>query len=483
MVETRVRDAALLAFAGVAGGGFTGRWLLDTASEPLAPVLAALHAHADPVAPARPPSRRVVVAVLDGLARARFHTLLDRGAFGAAPTWVAEVDVGSPSLSRPVYHALLTGVPQRVAGVGNNAHHGPARADTLAHRVRDAGGSVAWFLQTVPWFHDLGGATEDTDVVGRSLDADFVNAQRRGATFSVLHLTVIDDAGHSYGAASARYASASDECAQTVRTLRAQPESEDVVWFVGADHGHLARGGHGGPEAEVTRVTWAAFDPRAPGAVTHVPGVVPVESIAPTVARVMGVAPPRHALGASLPFPGADTPRDDVALDARRAAVRDALARTVARNRMAGLARVGLALTVAAIFAWRRERLRAGLWALVVVVACALGLVAANWPVISLSAIVTHARFLGRTVAGMVLASLPAMAFARSRGARDEDILAASLLAPALAWAYTGGASGAVLPEGALALLLPSSGLVPVSVAVAWVISWGLRRARRARGS
>lgn len=483
MAETRARDVWLLALVGVAGGGFTGRWLLDTASEPLAPVLDALHAHADPVTPARPPSRRVVVAVLDGLARSRFHALLDRGAFGGAPSWVAEVDVGSPSLSRPVYHALLTGVPQRVAGVGNNAHRGPARADTLAHRVRDAGGSVAWFLQTVPWFHDLGGAPNDTDVVGRHLDSDFLNAQRRGANFTVLHLTVIDDAGHAYGAASERYASASDECAQTVRTLRARPESEGVVWFVGADHGHLARGGHGGPEPDVTRVTWAAFDPSVREGVTRVPGVVPVESIAPTVARVMGVAPPRHALGAALPFPGTDASRDTVSLDARRAAVRDALSRTVARNRAAGLVRVGLALTVAAIFAWRRERLRAGLWALVVVAACVLGLVAANWPVLSLSAIVTHARFLGRTVAGMVLASLPAMALARSRGARDEDVLAASLVAPLIAWAYTGGASGAVLPEGALALLLPSAGLVPISVVGAWVISRGLRRARRARGS
>ena len=65
--------------------------------------------------------------------------------------------MGTPSLSRPVYHVLLTGAPQWVSGICNNSHAGRARADDLAARVREAGGTVGWALEGVPWFHDLFG--------------------------------------------------------------------------------------------------------------------------------------------------------------------------------------------------------------------------------------------------------------------------------------------------------------------------------------
>ena len=324
-------------------GAGVGRGLLDSMNDTDAPVLAALAAHADPADapvlaalaahadPADAPGQaasgsraepagpggigrgdevdRLVVVVLDGLGEAGFSAAMEHASL-TDWQWRATVDMGTPSLSRPVYHVLLTGAPQSVSGIGNNSHAGRARADDLAARVREAGGTVGWALEGVPWFHDLFGQPGDTyenawpraargetrteagSAVGPFRPMAGVLA--RSPTFAVLHFVGIDHAGHSRGAASEEYRRAAAGAMDAVVALRAahaaSPAGARTVWMIGSDHGHRAEGGHGGPEPEVVRTTWLGLWPSATRADVP-PAGAPPASEAPAAATPTGATP------------------------------------------------------------------------------------------------------------------------------------------------------------------------------------------------
>ena len=191
-------------------GGAVGRHLLDSMNDVPPATVAALHATRAPLE-RRSPVGRAVIVLLDGVGE-RFtldavadHTL-------APVAWTLPVHTGTPSLSRPGYHVLFTGVPQGVSGVRSNAYVGRARADTVMQRVRDGGGTVAWALEAVDWMYELAGAPEDAHVRGvGSRDLGQLAALVRTHTLTVIHWTRTDNAGHDHGAASPVYAAAARE--------------------------------------------------------------------------------------------------------------------------------------------------------------------------------------------------------------------------------------------------------------------------------
>src|SRR5271165_5066239 len=103
-------------------GAFEGSHLMASLNDPAPGLLEALHASADPP-PTHPrtPARRVVVVLIDGLGGAAFDALVREGKLGNV-AWRASLDSGVPSRSRPVYHAILTGVPQWAAGIRGNGY-------------------------------------------------------------------------------------------------------------------------------------------------------------------------------------------------------------------------------------------------------------------------------------------------------------------------------------------------------------------------
>src|SRR5580658_3412817 len=124
-------------------GAAEGSHLMASLNDPIPGVLEALHAHADPPASQTPaPARRVVVVLIDGLGGDPFEARLREGTLGDIP-WKVSLDSGVPSRSRPVYHAILTGVPQWAGGIRGNGY-APGRADGVPDRVRAGGGKVAW---------------------------------------------------------------------------------------------------------------------------------------------------------------------------------------------------------------------------------------------------------------------------------------------------------------------------------------------------
>lgn len=532
------KETLVAATGALAVGAAVGRLLLDSMNDADAPSLAALAAHADrevagAAEPRRAPlgetgvgvpgaasaggrePRRLVLVVLDGLGETAFGEALAHTEKLGEWSFRATVDVGTPSLSRPVYHVLLTGVPQDVSGIRNNAHVGPARADDLALRVREAGGTVGWALEGVPWFHDLFGRREDRyerpcSPGGLEVVSGVVKepACGKGGPFAfmgpvlsahpglaVLHFVGIDHAGHSAGAESASYRTAANEAMAAVADLRsaddaAVPEAQRPVWMLGADHGHLPQGGHGGPESPVRRTTWVGLWPSPTAARVEIPGVVPAERLASTFAAILGVAPPAMAMGEPLALPdsaaGAGATGAGAATSERRAAVEGVLAESRRQAHRGVLLRAlavatGLVALGAALA--RRDKARVALAAALPALLACLGFCLLG-PGMTLSAIRTQGGFMAQSTAATAFGAALGALLAMRWGAPLPWIFAAAAMVPGTAYAITAGSMGrSLLPDGLL-LLFPASGLVPWGVVIGTVVACGLERASRlvARG-
>jgi hypothetical protein len=480
-------------------GAAEGSHLMASLNDPVPGVLEALHAHADPPAAHAPaPVRRVVVVLIDGLGGDSFDAHLREGTLGDVP-WKVSLDSGVPSRSRPVYHAILTGVPQWAAGILGNGY-AVGRADGVTDRVRDGGGKVAWMLETVPWFCELFCARGDFVVQGRAVTVPqtFERVWDSAPDLLVLHLTEVDEAGHRYGAESAEYDAASRRAIGIVASFRAiareKPGGDSALWFVGADHGHTAHGGHGGPEEAVRRVSWIAlFDHGSKaddGSVAARP-MTPVTALAPTIARALGVEAPRESMADGLPLLNAllgDPFRGSAgrlnAVEAARAA-NDARPLGNARSRAMLILGV-LTATFAAIVGSRR---RQGIAETVVFMVAIAGFLLAG-PGLSMSSVRTESWYLVRGVCTLTIFAAVTWGFAR-RWASPVVVAGASTVFPLVALVAMRGSLGRSDVSPLESVLWPSLGLVPPSVCAAIAIIEvgvvvlarypGLLRARRSR--
>jgi hypothetical protein len=483
-------------------GAFEGSHLMGSLNEPVPGVLDALHAHADP-APARPraPVRRVVVVLVDGLGGDVFDALVRDGVLGDVP-WRVSLDSGVPSRSRPVYHAILTGVPQWASGIRGNGY-ATARADSVPDRVRAGGGRVAWMLEAEPWFCDLFCDSRDLVVEGRQVISPetFLRVWSTAPALLVLHLLDVDDAGHLFGAASREYAEASRRSLETVAKLRAlvqdRPGGASAIWFVGADHGHTAHGGHGGVEDAVRRVSWVALyglavngnggnlgdggasDAGAAAAMT------PVTSLAPTFARALGVDAPLESMADGLPLLpsvlGAPLHPSATRIEAVEAARAETDARPLESPRpRAWLIGSVLVATMVGLGVLRRRR---GLAEASVFVVAVAGFLVAG-PGLSMSAVRTERVYLAHGL--VILTVFAAIAWTVARRWASPFVVAATCVVfPVLALAAMRGSLGRSDVSPLESVLWPSLGLLPASVCTAMAMvemtSWLTAAARQVR--
>jgi hypothetical protein len=456
-------------------GAYEGCTLMGSLNEPTPGVLDALHAHADPPVPVSPPvARRVVIVVIDGLGADAFDARWRESPLADAP-WHVTLDSGVPSRSRPVYHELLTGVPAWASGIRSNVY-AKGRADSVADRVRAAGGKVAWMLEEVPWFCDLFCAPGDIVVEGREVEspAAFARVWDAAPALIVVHLVDVDEAGHQHGADSPAYEEASRHAFATVAALRdvtrSKPGANDVLWLVGADHGHTAHGGHGGPEPEVRRVSWIAFS-NAPfhadwGAAAVKP-MTPVASLAPTIAKVLGILPPRESMTDGLPLLPADLGPPFFADVARVRAVEEARAATDARPLENARSRAILILgvlgaTFAGLVGFRRRRGRAEAAVFAIAIAGFLTV----GPGLSMSSSRTEIGYLAHGLVTLAIFAGAAWVYAR-RSASPWVVASVSFVFPILALVAMRGSLGRSDVTPLESVLWPSLGLVPPSVCTA----------------
>ncbi len=267
----------------------------------------------------------MVLVIIDGLGadEARLPYLDELRARGVA----AIARVSYPSISRPSYVTILTGVPPRDSGVRTNRVHAPVAVDSMMDRAQAAGLRVATasdygslsslFLRgarpiadlgSIDW-HEVGSRvtppapyTWPVDEARRAASLDelapiLAELARSDAAFIPVLVLDVDRAGHAAGV-GAEYRVAAARVDRMLREAFAAIDlSRDTV-IVTADHGHVAPGGHGGLEPEVTRVPLVlAGAGIVPGAVAHDARSI---DIAPTVAALLGVPAPRDAEGRTL---------------------------------------------------------------------------------------------------------------------------------------------------------------------------------------
>ncbi len=259
-----------------------------------------LRAHAAAALPTPTTSRRVAIVLVDGLRTDEASRLGSWRRLSTRST-AGRIALVTPTLSVPFYHLFLTGVPPELSGVRSNRFDGRARHDSVADRVRAAGGEVFIVAEGLDWLRRMHGRAGDGGSNARdSIDGELQThlarfARARAPSLLLVHVTSTDSTAHHGGIHTAHHRAA---LARADEVIAKVAEDEDAVVFVLSDHGHRAAGGHGGPEPEV------AFAPlllRAPARSGILARPVHVRQLAATFSAWLGVPAPRSATAPAAP--------------------------------------------------------------------------------------------------------------------------------------------------------------------------------------
>ncbi|MCB9736386.1 MAG: hypothetical protein H6745_27705 [Deltaproteobacteria bacterium] len=246
---------------------------------------------------AAPSPRRVVLAVVDGLR----EDWVDALGFAADDGARCVLDAQLPTFSRPNYVALATGVPPSLSGVRTNDHEGPAQIESVFDVARAAGYRTEVVTDGTDWWGALfPSAWREARFLDKpafaSLMATYAPAP---GSLTLVHIVDVDDQGHDHGVAAA-YGEAAKRAGAVLRGLWGRLDRGRDTLFVTSDHGHIDRGGHGGPELEVVRTPLLVLGAGARGA----PGERGCHrsslDLAPTVAAALGIRPPAASVGSPI---------------------------------------------------------------------------------------------------------------------------------------------------------------------------------------
>lgn len=292
------------------GVGLLARWATAQAWTAVT-AYATPFAFSTPAARATPPlASRVVLVLVDGLSQDAsrslpfLNELRRRGAD-------LECRAGLPSFSLPARGVILTGAWADVHGQVTNFHPRALPVEHVFQTARREGRATA--LSAGPHVMTLFAPWVDHKVVHpetpgsrpfeeyasklRGMAAAGRELLRGPARLVVIELHAPDEAGHDWGGTSAEYGRAARLTDAEVAELAAGLDLARDVLIVASDHGHVAGGGHGGPEEAVVRVPVVlAGGPVRPGSVGRCEQV----DVAPTVAVLLGSAIPASSQGRPL---------------------------------------------------------------------------------------------------------------------------------------------------------------------------------------
>lgn len=252
---------------------------------------------------------KLIVVLLDGLrldvARRAMGFMQVQAEALARPCIPVRAEL--PSISRPIYETLMTGVPPIRSGITGNAIIRRSRHESVFDRCRQAEKVTAaaayhWFseLYNQAPFQPGDRLTDDPDAAiqhgvfywNDSYPDDhlFADAEalrcRHAPDFLLVHSMGIDDAGHRHGGASTAYRTAARRADGLLALyLPAWLEAGYGV-VVTSDHGMGEDGMHGGSDADETDVPFWLFG------IGHAPAHVTLRQteIAGTLCALLGVS-------------------------------------------------------------------------------------------------------------------------------------------------------------------------------------------------
>jgi len=218
-----------------------------------------------------------------------------------------------PSLSRPAYESVMTGMAPAHHGITSNYSSRRSSCESIFTVSRAAGRVTA--AAAYAWVAELANGAPFDPVAHREVNdgpgpiqygrfyamdaypdqelywqADLLIRQH-APDLMLVHPMGCDHAGHAFGGASVQYrraAAESDDC--LARLVPGWREAGYTV-IVTADHGMCPDGHHGGTDDVVRDVPFYMIDP--PQGLDWADGQAPADQlcVAPTVLRLMGLDP------------------------------------------------------------------------------------------------------------------------------------------------------------------------------------------------
>lgn len=259
----------------------------------------------EPGSSTTPVAQRTVLVIVSGLrgdVSREMPTLERLGRQGAQ----ADVRVPWPTIPQAAWTTLLSGVTPELSGavqlIPVDDDPPPIDGDHLLRRARVTrhttalAGHQSWASMipagalTATAFSPGKTADDDARLVQQALDILTTNPP----DLMVIQLSQVETAGNTYGGASDEYYRAAQRADALVRRVAASLDLRTTVLAVTSDHGHLDRGGYGGPEPPVTTVPLILAGPGVqPG--DH--GTIDQSDIAPTLAALLGLPLPAESNG------------------------------------------------------------------------------------------------------------------------------------------------------------------------------------------
>ncbi len=207
----------------------------------------------DAVAAPRPtPPRHTIVIVVDGERYDAAHGMASAARLAKLGT-CAPTNVGTISVSRPVYALLSTGLEVDRTGARNNDDKSPLAAESIWEIARQSG-LVVKGIGELPWWRELFPRGFDDFTVAPDTDDHFANLGARLGDLNLIHPVYVDETGHDHGAASPEYRAAVARVDGEIGRLLDQVDFERDLVVLTADHGHSPTGGHGGMAPEIVTV-------------------------------------------------------------------------------------------------------------------------------------------------------------------------------------------------------------------------------------
>lgn len=257
-----------------------------------------------------PPARPLVFVLLDGLrldvAGACLGYVQAEAAAAGRPCIPVRAEL--PSLSRPLYETLMTGVPPIRSGITGNGVVRRSRHPSVFSRCREAGRTTAaaayhWFSELynqAPFqpvhrvTHDPGAAIQHGLFYWRDgypddhlfADAEALRRQHQPG-FLLVHAMGIDDAGHRHGGGSDEYRAAARRADELLARHVPAWLADGHAVIITSDHGMGDDRSHGGPGDTETLVPfWLLGAGQVPAG-----AALRQTEIAGTACALMGIPP------------------------------------------------------------------------------------------------------------------------------------------------------------------------------------------------